>query len=203
MFYIIRVAHRAQSKQKGTANSAAQKELWDCISETIPRARPALIAEELNEDALVMLSKDRGGPEESIAKEVADQCRVGHRFCDPSQQERARIGYVEGSSLALQIAMNNEEGLSNEQINSRGFAIEVARYWPLREQYWLDQLCDVVEKDVVFVCGDAHVESFRELLAKNSIDSTVTARRIGVIESDDVWWQDVNAYLESHPELRE
>ena len=98
--------------------------------------------------------------------------------------------------------MKDNEGLSTAEVNLRGFAIEVARYWPRRGKCWLEQLADVCDKDVVFVCGDAHVESFSELLTRNAINSKVLARHIGVTKDDDEFSKRVLVYLEAHPELR-
>lgn len=202
MFYIVGVAHPAQSRQKGVPLSSAQRQFRDCISEAIARVKPALIAEELSQCALDKLSKKHGGQEESIAKGVRGP-DLEHRFCDPGDGERARIGYVECSDLMRQFDMNSEERLSDVEVSDRAFAVEVAKYWPLREQYWLDQLSDVLDKDVIFVCGDSHVESFTALLVERSIDFSVVARRVGATRSDDDWWNRVKSYLASHPELGE
>ena len=56
---------------------------------------------------------------------------------------------MEGSELML-IAMSDITGLSNAEVNNRGFAVEVAKYWPLREQFWLDQLSDARDDDIIF-----------------------------------------------------
>ena len=55
----------------------------------------------------------------------------------------------------------------------------------------------------MFVCGDAHVDSFRELLEENDIDSTPAAQHIGVTPSDDDWWNRVKKYIDAHPELQD
>jgi hypothetical protein len=201
MFYIIGVAHRAQAKQKRNEDTEEQKHFRKCLAEAIERFKPALIAEEFSEWTLQQLLKDKKAEHESLTKAIADSVKVGHRFCDPDDKARAKMQYVEGTTLGLQIFMRNDENLSNDECSDRGFAIEIARYWPLRERYWLDQLGDVKDKDVVFVCGDAHVESFRELLNRDGINSTIVARHIGVTSSDDAFWDRVKRYLASHPEL--
>ena len=203
MFYLIGVAHRVQSKQKHAADSDGQKEFRDCISRAIEQFTPVLVAEEFSDYALRKLSEERGIQEESVTKVIAESLKVEHRFCDPDAEDRARMGYIEGTWLALDIAMNNCEGFSNDEINSRGFAIEAAKYWPLREQFWLGKLGDVLDKNVVFACGDVHIESFRMLLKQNNVDSIVLARHIGVTQGEDESWNRVMAYLEAHPELRD
>jgi hypothetical protein len=203
MFHLIGVAHRVQSKQNNAADSDSHKEFRSCVSRAIEQFKPVLVAEEFSDHALRKLSEDTGMQQESVTRAVAESFKVEHRFCDPDRAARAKMGYIEGTELALEIAMNNDEGLSNDEVNDRGFAIEVAKYWPLREQFWLGELDDVIDKDVIFICGDVHIESFQELLKRNGIDSGVLVRHIGVTQSEDEFWNRVTAYLEAHPELRD
>jgi hypothetical protein len=203
MFYIIGVAHRVQCKQKDAADSEDQKKFRHCLADITVRSKPVVVAEECSQHTLKQLEKDNGAEYESVTKAVADSLDVKHRYCDPEPEARAKIGYREGTEIALHIAMHNTENLSNAEVNDRGFAIEVAKYWPVREKFWLDQLDDVKHRDLVFVCGDAHIDSFRELLKRNHIDSTVVAQHVGVTPSDDDWWNRTRKYLEVHPELRD
>jgi len=203
MFYIIGVAHRVQCRQGNTADSEDQKNYRQCLEETVRAVKPVVVAEEYSRHALKQLEKSNGAEYESIARAVAESLVVEHRFCDPEPEARARLGYREGTEIALQIFMHDAENRSNSEINDRGFAIEVARYWPIREKYWLDQLDDVKQQDLVFVCGDAHIESFGELLIRNSIGSTIVGRHFGVTQRDDEWWNRTRSYLEAHPELYE
>jgi hypothetical protein len=76
-------------------------------------------------------------------------------FCDPEPKARKEMGYVEGSDLALQIALRSSQDLSSAEVSDRRFAIEVTKYWPLRETFWFDQLSDSKNRDLIFVSGDA------------------------------------------------
>jgi hypothetical protein len=102
----------------------------------------------------------------------------------------------------MPMVMADQDSLTNEQIETIAFATEVAKYWPLREKFWLDQLGDVLDKSVIFICGDAHLESFQQLVAGTAIESQIIARRIGVNQSDDAFWGRVLAYVSAHPELK-
>src|SRR5205807_1472182 len=123
----------------------------ECMANAIQRFKPTLIAEEFSAHALEKLRTDTGAEHESVTRAAAESLGIEHRFCDPNDEERAKMRYVEGSQLALQIALNNNEGLSNAEVNNRGFAIEIAKYWPLREQFWLDRLSDIKNRDLLFV----------------------------------------------------
>jgi hypothetical protein len=202
MFHLIGVAHRVQSKKKGEELSADQKEYVKRLGDAIKTVKPALVAEEFSEHALQKLSKDNGTEFESITRPAAESCDVKYRGCDPDDAARKKIGYLEGSDIALRIAMSDDgNGLSNAEINDCGFATEVAKYWPLREAFWLGELRDVLDKEVVFVCGDGHIESFRELLKRNKVDSDVLHQGIGVSQRDAEFWRGVIRYLQAHPEL--
>jgi hypothetical protein len=166
MFYLIGVAHRVQSKPKGAANTPQQKEFRELLTNNIKQLTPVLIGEEFSEYALRKLSKETGVEHESLTKQIADLSEVPHRFCDPDAEARKKMAYVEGSQLALELAMGDNQ-FSNAEINDRGFAIEVAKFWPRREQFWLQQLGDVLDKEVIFVFGEMHVESFGMLLRKS------------------------------------
>jgi SpoVK/Ycf46/Vps4 family AAA+-type ATPase len=101
----------------------------------------------------------------------------------------------------LRIWQTYGKNLSSVELSLRASAVEVAKYWPLRERFWLDQLSDMHGKDIVFVCGDAHIETFRELLKKTNIESTVEARHIGVTTYDDIRSAEIGLYLKRHPEV--
>ena len=82
-------------------------------------------------------------------------------------------------------------------------AIEIGRYFPIREKFWLERL-NVEEcraREVIFVCGDLHIEndSFTKLLEENAVPYAVVERGIGIAEDD----QDYVAldYLRKHPEV--
>jgi len=200
MFHLIGVAHRVQSKPKGSDDSEEQKAYRDCLSEAVRRISPVVVGEEFSEHALREAGKAARTGHVSLTKTVADSLGISHRFCDPEPQARREMGYVEGGQLFPRLLI--EANLDNEEAESRAFSIEITKYWPLREKYWLEQLVDVADREVIFVCGDAHLESFGALLAEIGIESAVFARRIGLNQGDDAFWSRIMAYLAAHPELR-
>src|SRR5579872_911663 len=138
MVYLLGVGHRVQAKPQDAVCTEEQTQFCECLSAAIEKIGPSIVAEEFSQYALEKLRTDQGIVYESVTKPIADSFKVEHRFCDPDKNERATIGYVEGSELALQLAMSSLN-LSNAEINNRGFAIEIARYWPIREKFWFDQ----------------------------------------------------------------
>lgn len=192
MLHIIGVAHRAQSRKPDAEKTAAQKAFEGCLQRTITEVHPAFVAEEDNEEFL----RDRG--EVSISKDVVGD-RIEHRFCEPDKKQRSAIGSKNFSEIALELAMT--ERLPNDELGIKARAIEIARYFPIRERFWLDRLSGCDEADGILCCGDVHVESFLSLLAEKRIAYSVVQRGIGRNEKDQPYYEALK-YLREHPELR-
>ncbi len=103
--------------------------------------------------------------------------------------------------LEVDIFMHDWDGQSQEQISAKAGAIELAHYFPVREQFWLNQLDGFLDKDVLFICGDFHVESFRKLLDAAGVPNVEVMRGLGVTDEDRYQAQIAINYLEAHPEL--
>jgi hypothetical protein len=194
MLYLIGLNHRAQARTPESELTAEQLEFSDCLRRTIEEVRPSLIAEEDSEEALLKRSRI------SLAKELADEHGIEHRFCDPNEEQRRAMGYQDGSWLETQIFMGDREGLSHEEIFCRARAIEIGRYFPIRERFWLDRLYGCTDADVIFVCGDLHIEGFGNILESSGIPSSVVQRAIGLTEEDGRFDAALK-YLRAHPEL--
>ena len=116
----------------------------------------------------------------SIAQETADKSGIEHRFCGPTQEQRDAIGYRDGQSRELEIFMQDEDGLSNDEIMLKDRAIEIGRYSP--------------------ICGDAHIDSFGRLLDSNRIEYRIVGHGIGLAEEGRLFESAVQ-YVKNHPEL--
>ncbi len=92
--------------------------------------------------------------------------------------------------------------LSNEEMDAKAGAIEMAQYFPIRERFWLEQLANRLDSEVVFVCGDAHIDGFVRLLNARKIPSRIVDRAIGVNDEDKYTVENARKYLDKHPELR-
>jgi hypothetical protein len=196
MLYIIGVAHRAQARRPEGQLTGAQQAFGRCLCRITDEVRPGFIAEEDSQEALA----ERQGV--SIAKEIAEKMGVEHRYCDPTRGERRAIGYKDGQTLELELFMHGDMGLSSDEIRNRARAIEIARYFPIRERFWLERLSDCLDRDGVFICGDGHIQSFGRLLESNGIPYTVVERGIGWNKEDE-WFHAAQHYLDQHPELKD
>jgi len=153
-----------------------------------------LIAEEFETGILAKLSC------ESIAKRLADNGQIEHRFCDPDSEQRQMIGYRDYVSIFHDLLNHNEDNLQDNELLVKARAIEVGRFFPVREEYWLQQIGDLIDGAVAFVCGDAHIDGFESLLRSKGILSRVVERGIGVDPNETSHLQALN-YLEQYPEL--
>lgn len=195
MVHLIGLNHRAQSRRLESVRTDAQDALEQVLRGTIQTSQPVLIAEEHSQEAL----DER--QEVSIAKEIALREGIEHRFCDPTQNERRAIGYINGQSLERDIFMGDAAGISNDEIRLKARAIEMSVYFPIREQFWLERLAGFLGRSVVFVCGNAHIESFGTLLERNRVSHMVVRRGIGGTEEEHRQLERERHYLREHPEI--
>lgn len=122
------------------------------------------VAEEMNEEALT--EKDHAA---SIPMQVASSLQLPHRFCDPNRAERASLEIRQENEIRVQASP------SNSTLSESDIAARVTKSHAKRERYWLDQLHSLNVWPVLFICGADHVESFRNLLAQQSIVAHVAA----------------------------
>jgi hypothetical protein len=125
---------------------------------------------------------------------------VEHRFCDPTIDERKRIGYLGGDYLQIQIFMHDDRNLTQEDIQAKARALEIGKYWRIRERFWLERISDI-EGEVIFVCGDGHIETFTKMLSEEQISFTVAERGIGVNERDSHEMAAGWRFLHEHPDV--
>jgi hypothetical protein len=186
--------HRAQARTQSGELTEAQKQFSGCLLRAIEQVRPAFISEEDSEEALAKRKKV------SIAKSIADEKGIEHRFCDPTEAERQAIAYRDGQMLEIQIFMNDQESMSHDEIFLKARAIEIGRSFPTRERFWLERPGDCRDADAIFICGDLHIESFGKILDAEHLSYNVVKRGIGVTPEDARFNRAVE-YLAEHPEL--
>jgi hypothetical protein len=194
MLHLLGLNHSAQARLPGIDLTESQKAFAGCLRRTIEEVRPILIAEEDSADALAVRGKV------SIGKEIAGKYGIEHMFCDPTEEQRRALGYRDGQSLELEIFMRDSKGLSNEEIFCKARAIEIGRYFPMREQFWLQRLNGFLDSGVVFVCGDLHIESFGNMLESKGVPCRVVQRGIG-LQPEDARFDKAVQYLKEHPEV--
>ena len=190
MFHIIGVEHSVQ--EFGKKITEGNLAFANCLEQAIRALQPTLVAEEHSIEAL--------GRRYSITCAVACKFGVAHAFCDPPEEQRKIIGHR--CYEALKEKVKNADSLnvlSPYDIKVRAKAIEIAREFRKREEYWLDSIKTKDISVTVFVCGDAHVCSFRKLLMERGIPSEVHSRGIGMNEALRKLIADAMDYLRDNP----
>ena len=195
VLYLIGLSHNAQVRKQGSPETDLQEEFAGCLRRSVRTVHPAFIAEEWSDEQVVEQSVV------SITKEIADEDGIAHKFCDPNSDERVSRGYRGYVSIFHSLLWSNDEGLPEDELHIRAQAIEVGRYFPIRERFWLDQLSKFTGRDGIFVCGQGHIDSFTELLGTRQIQWEILAEKVGLTAQEDAQVQAVEGYLTKHPEL--
>ena len=190
MFYIIGVNHLVQSLKGGAKPTPENLSYASCLDEAIVRLKPTLVAEEESRETL------RG--RSSIAEGLALKFHVEHVLCDPEKAERYAIGYRCFTELKTRI-YQEDQGILDHECEVRATAIEIAREFGKREDYWLKSISGSDLSRTIFVCGDAHVDGFCKRLSGRGIHSEVLARGIGMTNEQCELIAEANLLLKAEP----
>lgn len=135
MYFLFGLNHLIQYRNKQVP-SHYYGELASCLKEIISQYGVALIAEEYNEDCLLL-----NNVKQSFLQEFTQSEHLGHRFIDPTLQNRIKLG-----------------------IASPYNALDYEKAYSTREAWWYEHLKDVSEAHVLVCLGAHHVSSFEALL---------------------------------------
>jgi hypothetical protein len=196
MLHIIGVSHFVQARKPNVEKTEDQKTFTSLLKQTIQHVHPDFVGEENSE---VNLSERQ---EISIAKEISDELRIEHRFCDPDDAERKTIGYESGTVIYQVLTTTGDIALPLEELRLMAYAIAMARYFPIRERFWLDRLNGCQEHDAIFVCGYGHLESFSLMLENERIAYRIVVPDLGITTEERKDVQGTIRYLREHPELK-
>jgi len=154
--YLIGVDHEIQYLPSNSGLSLLQ-----FLQQKVRQLGIVLIAEELSQEAIEKEGRLRKAKVDSTARHVAEITGIEHRLCDPNNSER------ESLSIPTTRDTRRELGLKAGQDEPK-VEREKRKYWPKREQFWLDKIKDRVEEKLIFVCGADHIKSFKSLLESNN-----------------------------------
>jgi hypothetical protein len=189
----------AQSSPSGKPENDVQRNYADTLAALIQKAGAQWVAEEYSAEA------EEESKRLSLTPRIATENGATHRFCDPTKQERKKIGYVGQQDPHLYIAMHDDDwNISNDEARRKSWALDIGKYFEVREHFWLDKIADLKEKAVIFVCGDAHIDTFARLLRSDGWEVHVAARGVGGITDEDLRnIAEGLQYLKEHPEILE
>ncbi|MGA2754209.1 MAG: hypothetical protein ABSE53_10595 [Terracidiphilus sp.] len=202
MFYLIGVNHDAQRHPPGAMLSPDQAKLEGCLIKAIEQYHPALIAVEENEETLVDRRNGVFIVYESIPRNVARERGIEHLFCEPCSNEKKRIGYMSKSQICLELCASGL--LSNCPPGLEGVAahaVEIAVFFPAREEHWIQKLRRYLQSEVILVLGEAHIESFCCRLKAHNVPSKVLLRGIGVSNAQNAESEAARRFPNENPQM--
>lgn len=176
MFYLIGVEHSVQSIPPETAYHTTYRL---CLEQAIQNYKPAVVGEEYSEHALARAAFVNRAPQDYFTKIIAQKVNVEHALCDPDLKTRMKIGY-QSRLCWTQLIDKLWDRVPDSERDLLSAGLEIVKDIPIREQYWLGQLNPFLGKEIIFVCGDSHIESFAGFLGSQGIPSTVVKREIGM-----------------------
>jgi hypothetical protein len=159
MVYLIQVSdHNIQHNGNGSANVRLRDKFSDFLKKKVLDLNIVLIGEEFNEDAL---KGSKGNI--STVKNIAEELKIKHRFCEPSIEERKLKNILSRSEILskkLNIKIEKRLNESEQKILDE----EQEKSFAAREEIWFEKIKDVLDKNIGFVCGLSHIQRFRLLL---------------------------------------
>jgi len=178
MVFIIGVDHLVQ--YNGPVPEYILEEFRAFLACKVRELNISLIAEEFNEEFL----RDVLGATEDTAKTVADQTGAAHLYCDPDEREREMLGIPYYADVMDMVKKRRgitarfifDDGL--RRCVERETAGETKKYWHIREKFWLGKIKESLDRNILFICGHEHVESFSWMLRENGAEVSVI---------DDFW----------------
>lgn len=168
MIFLVGTHHERQHNGIGSTRTEDNKDFVKFLKEQATQKNVALIAEELNEEAL-----KKSEASESTLKCIAQDLGISHSFCDPNTEERKNIGIP--SCEELRLALNLPRILDHESLKK--LDEEKKKYFGIREKFWLKKIGNQSAINIIFVCGIQHLESFQRLISQNSLESVILEKK--------------------------
>ncbi len=173
MVYIIGVDHLVQ--YDGPVPEPVRLEFRSYIIDVCRDYDIHVIAEEFSEESL----HDVYHATSATALDASRILEIHHRYCDPGEKELEALGIPYFGEL-LERAKAKYDAPSSyimdrelrEKVNH--YATEMAKsYWRKREEYWFERLRDVLDLNVLFICGHEHAKRFMSVIADHGSESEV------------------------------
>lgn len=164
MVYIVGVNHLVQ--YNGPVPEKLRTEFEQNLADLINKLKIKLLAEEFSEESL----RDVYGASECTCRNAAVSCGIEHRFCDPEERERDRLGipYYFDIRESVKRKYNISDKIISD-INLKKKVEDEARavaksFWEARERFWVERIADRINENILFVCGHEHTDRLLNLL---------------------------------------
>jgi hypothetical protein len=196
MIYLIGADHSAHASKDGSAQTEGQRKYAGVLRERVELLKPVLIGEEYSEAA------ERENGTISITRLMYPAL---HRFCEPTDAERKAQGYLGPQDLQRLVMDHgkNRDTQTWDEAVANAWAICAGKYFVIRERMWIERIKDAVEQDLIFVCGEMHLNTFPMTLQNAGLKSEIAARGIGVTPEQQALADAAFGFLAEHPDCIE
>lgn len=162
MIYLIGLNHNVQYVYEGKLSSSTS--FKEYLEKVIDELSISIIVEELSIEAI-----EREKAIDSIAHVLALSKEIEHRYADPDSQTRRLLGIPSEEKIRQELGFG--PALSSEELARLDQA--KAEYHGIREKYWFSQVKDDNDKNVLFLCGDSHIQDFLTLLKNSNCQAVI------------------------------
>ena len=193
MIYLIGSDHAAHASKDGSPHTEEQQKYAAVLRELTERLKPVLIAEEYSESA------ERENGTISITRTMYPAL---HRFCEPTDAERKAQGYLGPQDLQRLVMDHgkNRDTQTWDEAVANAWAICAGKYFVIRERMWIERIKHEVEQDLIFVCGEMHLNTFPTTLQNAGLKSEIMERGIGVTREKQALADAAFRFLAEHPD---
>lgn len=185
MIHLIGVDHRVQYMNLNWRVAQQTKDDWNyyssVIRQLISTIQPIAVAEELNKE--ILIGKNHAESILIAAKkdyETITGMKIEHIFAEPDAAWKTATGYKEPEQIKSML----ETRMGVEPTIEQVWGHMVAHQHLVREKFWLGSIEKHLGGEIVFVCGDIHLETFPTLLTRRGIQSAVVECHVGVRNLD-------------------
>jgi hypothetical protein len=199
MINLVGVNHSVQYVGRFTDPAELQAFYRELEKQCIGR-KAELTAEELNQEQLDESSEPT---QKSVCCQVAKKLNIKHIFCNPTKAQYKQNGYKQENEIAMKLWQKDMSGKAGSDFEIEAKAIEICKYFPWRENYWLEKLKNYSNKSVIFVCGQSHLETFPKRLNQLAIPNQIISSGWGVDTSDRERYAQVKQFIkDNYPDCK-
>ena len=178
MIHLIGVDHfKAQRKKRGLELTELQRQYKAIVESAIQSLHPDLLAEE---DHPSYLSEDDA---ESILQSIAQSHGIRHLFVEADRATQKKLGYKTVDMIKELLVARGDHSATAAS------AHKIAHQFPIRERFWLGEIGEGAQGNVVLIFGDLHLTTFTNLLVAERIPYSILAERVGVDAANDPEYQ--------------
>lgn len=161
MIYIHGAIHETQHRGKSCDPEGASR-LEKLVESICSEKDISIVAEEFSKEACRC-----SDVKASVCHQVANRLQLRPLYCDPISSERSALGIPSQKELVerakKELGVKFIIGKENTDYLNR----LAAQYHIIREKFWLKKLQPHKGKNVLFICGSSHIDSFTAMLIKD------------------------------------